>query len=73
MTVVTVIILALNALKLASSLANNVRFLIFEYKITKDSDKETSFILVNIVVHSVNPLIYFLKFSSERRKRVACF
>lgn len=73
MTVVTVIILALNALKLASSLANNVRFLIFEYKITKDSDKETSFILVNIVVHSVNPLIYFLKFSSERRKRAACF
>lgn len=73
MTVVTVIILALNALKLAASLANNVRFLIFEYKITKDSDKETSFILVNIVVHSVNPLIYFLKFSSERRKRAACF
>lgn len=73
MTVVTVIILALNALELASSLANNVRFLIFEYKITKDSDKETSFILVNIVVHSVNPLIYFLKFSSERRKRAACF
>lgn len=73
MTVVTVIILALNALKVAASLANNVRFLIFEYKITKDSDKETSFILVNIVVHSVNPLIYFLKFSSERRKRAACF
>lgn len=73
MTVVTVIILALNALKLAASLANNVRFLIFEYKITKDSDKETSFILVNFVVHSVNPLIYFLKFSSERRKRAACF
>lgn len=73
MTVVTVIILALNALKLAASLANNVRFLIFEYKITKDSDKETSFILVNIVVHSVNPLVYFLKFSSEKRKRAACF
>lgn len=73
MIVVIVIILVLNVLKFVLLLVNNVCFLIFEYKIIKDLDKEILFIFVNIVVYSVNLLIYFLKFSLERRKRVVCF
>lgn len=73
MIVVIVIILVLNVLKFVVLLVNNVCFLIFEYKIIKDLDKEILFIFVNIVVYSVNLLIYFLKFSLERRKRVVCF
>lgn len=73
MTIVTIIILALNTLKFASSLVNNIRFFLPEYRDIMLNSIETYFIIVNIVVHSVNPLIYFCKYTTAKRIWKACF
>lgn len=73
MIVVIVIILVLNVLKVVVLLVNNVCFLIFEYKIIKDLDKEILFIFVNIVVYSVNLLIYFCKYIIVKWIWMVCF
>lgn len=56
MNVVTIIILALNTLEFSASLVNNVRYFLPEYKGIMLSSIKHFLIIVNVVVHSVNPL-----------------
>lgn len=71
MTVVTIIILVLNAFNVAVSLVNNLRYLPFNNKGIFFNVFDTFFIIASAIVHSVNPLIYFIRFNAVRRIRIS--
>lgn len=66
MTVVTIVILALNALSLVASLVDDLRNYFADLGDMGDT-LQNIIIVVNAIVHSVNPLIYFIKFNITKR------
>lgn len=66
MTVVTIVILALNALSLVASLVDDLRNYFADLGDMGDT-LQNIIMVVNAIVHSVNPLIYFIKFNITKR------
>lgn len=72
MTVVTIIILALNASRVAASLVNNFRYLFMSNQYPMFNILDSYFAIASAIVHSVNPLIYFIKFNAARQICITC-
>lgn len=73
MTVVTIVILALHVLSLLSSLITNLRNFFANLDMTNIFMLYSVLVVVNAIVHSVNPLIYFIKFNVVKRFWTAFF
>lgn len=73
MTVVTIIILALNAFNVATSFVNTFRYFVPSNQLVMFVLVESYFAIASAIVHSVNPLIYFIKINAVRRICSSCF
>lgn len=73
MTVVTIIILAFNALKVAASMVNNFRYFFMSNQYPMFNILDSYFAIASAIVHSVNPLIYFIKSNAARQMIIVCF
>lgn len=72
MTVVTIIILALNTFNVATSFFNTFRYFVPSNELSMFILAESYIAIVSAIVHSVNPLIYFIRFNAVRRICLSC-
>lgn len=72
MTVVTIIILALNTFNVATSCLYTFRYFVPPNELTMFILVESYIAIVSAIVHSVNPLIYFIRFNAVRRICLSC-